>query len=109
MGTGHRHHPAPLQHVIPQPLGAGGIGQPPIQHVFHRRVAPGHGVADDHQVRRRVQLGRIVAFNQLDTLLFQLGAHGGVDVGVGTGHPMPLRLGQQGQTAHEGTADTQKM
>ncbi len=109
VGAGHRNHPTPLQHVITQPLGAGGVGQPPVQHVFHRRIAPGQGIADDHQIRCRVQLGRIITFDQLNTLLLQLGAHRGVDVGIGAGHPVPLGLGQQGQTAHKGAADSQEV
>ena len=109
VGAGHANHPAPLQYVIAQPLGSAGIGQATVEHVLHRRIAPGHGVADDHQIRCRVQMGGVIAFQQLDALLLQLGAHGGIDVGVRSTHPVAQRLGQHCKTAHEGAADTEKM
>jgi len=105
VGAGHADYPASLQHMVSQPLGAGGIGQAPVEHIFHRRIAPGHGVAHNHQIRRRVEMGRIIAFHQLDALLLQLGAHGGIDIGVGTADPVPLGLGQHRQTAHEGATN----
>ncbi len=107
VGTGHRQHPASLQHVVGQPLRAGNVGQALVQDMLHRRIAARQGVADHYQVRRRLQVGRIVALHQLDALGLQLGAHGGVDVGVGTGHPVAQFLGQHGQRAHEGPADAE--
>ncbi|MCY1311424.1 hypothetical protein D9M70_617240 [compost metagenome] len=107
VGTGHRQHPAPLQHMVGQPLRAGDIGQALVQHMLHRRVAAGQGVADHHQVRRRIEVRRIVALHQLDPLGFQLGTHGRVDIGVGAGDTVAKFLGQHRQRTHEGAADAE--
>ncbi|MNG98293.1 hypothetical protein D3C79_574300 [compost metagenome] len=109
VGTGNGQHPAALQHVVGQPLRAGNIGQALVQHVFHRRVATRHGVADDHQVWRRVQLGRVIALGQLDALGFELGAHRGIDVGVRAGDAVAKFLGQHRQRAHESAANTENV
>ncbi|MNN88039.1 hypothetical protein D3C81_2056740 [compost metagenome] len=94
MRTGNRQYPATLQHVISQPLRAGHVRQAFIQHIFHRRVAAGHGVADHHQIRCRIKLRRVVALRQLNALGFQLCAHRWIDVGVGTGHVVAQLFGQ---------------
>ncbi|MDR6234962.1 hypothetical protein QE440_002703 [Pseudomonas psychrotolerans] len=107
MGPGHCQYPAALQHMLGQPLWAGDIGQTFVQHVFHRRIAARQGVADHHQVRRGVELRRVVALGQLDALGFQLGAHGRIDVGIGAGHAMAGFLGQHRERPHEGAADTE--
>ncbi|MCY1438474.1 hypothetical protein D9M71_546760 [compost metagenome] len=109
VGAGRGKHPAALQHVVGQPLRAGYVGQALVQYMLHRRVAARQRVADHHQVRRRLQVGGVVALHQLDALGFQLGAHRGIDVGVGAGHPMAELLGQHGQRAHEGAADAENV
>ncbi|MNN34352.1 hypothetical protein D3C81_1481560 [compost metagenome] len=109
MGTGNGQHPAALQHMVGQPLRAGNVGQALVQHVLDRRVAARQRVADHHQVRRRFQVRGIVALHQLDALGFELGAHGRVDVGVGTGHPVAEFLGQHGEGTHEGAADAENV
>ena len=109
VGTGHRQHPAPLQHVIGQPLRAGNVGQPLVQHVFHRRVATAHGIAHHHQIRCRLQVRRIKALHQLNALGFQLSAHGRVNVGIGAGDAMAELFGQNSQRPHESAADTENM
>ena len=109
VGSGNGHDPTVLQHMTGQPLGAGHIGNALVQHVFHCGVATGQGVADDHQIGGRVQMGRVVAFHQLDTLGLQLGAHGWVDVGIGAADLMPEIPRQQCQRAHERTADTENV
>ncbi len=109
VGAGHRQHPASGQHHLGEHLGAGGIGQALVEQVFHRRIAPAQGIAHHHQIRRRVQLGRVVALDQIDAGGGQLIAHGRVDVLVGAGDPVPLGPGQQRQRPHEGAADAENM
>ncbi|MNC05992.1 hypothetical protein D3C75_534930 [compost metagenome] len=94
MRTGNRQYPATLQHVIGQPLWAGDVGQAFVQHILHSRVAPGHGVADHHQIRGRIELRRVVALGQFNTLGFQLSAHRRIDVGIGARHVMAQLFGQ---------------
>ena len=64
----HCQDPTALQHMVRQPLGAGDVRQAFVQYVFHRRVAARHGVADDDQVRHRVELRRVVTLDQLNPL-----------------------------------------
>ncbi|MNN19192.1 hypothetical protein D3C81_1324250 [compost metagenome] len=109
VGAGHRQHPAALQHVVGQPLRAADVGQAGVEYMLHRRVAARQGVADHHQVRRRLQLRRVVALGQLDALGLQLGAHRRIDVGVGAGDAVAEFLGQHRQRAHEGAADAENV
>ncbi len=109
MGTGGGQHPAPLQHVIGQPLRAGDIGQALVQHVFDCRVATRQGVAHHHQFGCRFQMRRLVALHQFDALRLELRAHRRIDVGVGAGDAMAEFLGQHRERAHEGAADTENM
>ena len=67
MGAGHSNHPALRQHDISQHLWTRGIAQAAVEHFFHRRIAPTHGIADHHQIRSRIKLGSVVAFMNLDT------------------------------------------
>ncbi|MCY1176840.1 hypothetical protein D9M73_171270 [compost metagenome] len=92
--TGNGQHPTTLQHVIGQPLRAGNVRQAFVQHVLHRRVTPGHGVADHHQIGGRIELRRVVALGQFNALGFQLSAHRRIDVGIGARHVMAQLLGQ---------------
>ena len=109
MGAGRRQYPATLQHVIGQPLRAGDIGQPLVQHVFHCRVATRHGVAHNYQIGCRFQMRRLVALHQLDALSLKLRAHRRIDVGIGAGDAMAEFLGQHRERTHEGAADAENM
>ena len=109
MGARDGQYPAILQHVFQQPLGARDIGQVAIQHILHTRVATAHGIADHHQIRRRIELGRIIALGQLDALLLELGAHGGIDVGIGAGDSITQLFCQHRQTTHKGAADPENV
>ena len=109
VGAGHAQHPAALQHMVGQPLRAGHIGQALIEYVLHRRVAATQGIADHHQIRRGLQVRRLIALHQFDTLSFELGAHGRVDIGVGAGDTVTEFFGQHRQRPHEGAADAENM
>ncbi len=89
VGAGNRQYPAIAQHGVVQPLRAGNVRDATFQHRLHARVAARHGVADDHQIRRRIQLGRIITLNKIDPLVLQQRAHRRIDVGVRTGDVMP--------------------
>ncbi len=63
VGARHRHDPAVAQHEIMQPLRAGHIRNALLQHRLDARIAAGHGVADHHQIRSRLQLRGVIALN----------------------------------------------
>ncbi len=109
MGARHRQHPAPLQHVVSQPLRAGDVRQALVKHVLDGGVTPAHGVAHHHQIGCRLQVRRIIPLQQLDALGFELGAHGRIDIGVGAGDAVAKFLGQDGQRPHEGAADAENV
>ena len=109
MGAGHRQHPAPGKHHFFQQLRPGGIRQATIQHRFHRRIPPTQGITHHHQVRRRLQLGRIVSLGESDTGRLQLITHGRINILVTAGDVVPLGLGQLRQRPHEGAANTENM
>ena len=50
VGAGHGQRLAAGQHVLAQPLRAGGVAQAGIEHVFHRRIAARQRIADHHLV-----------------------------------------------------------
>ncbi|MNW22340.1 hypothetical protein D3C71_2237600 [compost metagenome] len=52
-------------------------------------------------------MGGFVPLHQLDPLGLQLGAHGGIDVGVGASDTVAKFLGQHRQRTHESAADTE--
>ena len=97
-------HPAVAKQVLREPLGPGRVGQALIQGVLHLGVAPGHRVADDHEIRRRPQVIGVVPLQQFDPGARELVAHRRVDIGVRAADPAPLRLGELGQPPHEGAA-----
>ncbi len=61
--TRNRQYPAIAQHKVMQPLRAGHVWNVFLKHRFHAGITTGHGVADDHQVRLRVELAGIVTLN----------------------------------------------
>ena len=63
MRTGNGNHPAVAQDEVMQPLRAGHERNIAFQNRLDARIAAGHGVADDHQVRLGIQLAGIVALN----------------------------------------------
>jgi len=107
--SGYGQHPGVLQHVAVKPLRTRRVGDPPIEHRFYFRIAAGDGIAYDDQIRRRVQIRRAVTGHERDTLLFELGAHGGINVLVGAGYLMAHLFGHDRQTAHECPADAQNV
>ncbi len=68
VGPGDSHDPAALQHMIGQPLRPGHIGQPLVEHVLDGGIATRQGIADYHQIGRRIQLGGVITLGQLDAL-----------------------------------------
>ena len=67
------------------------------------------GVADHHQVRRRVELGRVEAFEHLDLGRGELVAHGGIDGLVRARDPVAHFPRELGQAAHERAADAEEV
>ena len=85
------------------------LGETAIQHCFNHRHAARHDIADDHHIRRGIQLLGPESFHQFDSQGAQLGAHRWIDIAVGAGHPVTRRLGNGGDTAHECPANSQYM
>ncbi|MNY04797.1 hypothetical protein D3C86_1374940 [compost metagenome] len=105
--TGHGQHPLAIEHVLAQPLRAGDVRQVAVENGLHQRIAARDHVADHEQVRLQRELRRVEAFDQVDALGFQLGAHGRVDVGVAAGHAVTRLPGEDRKAAHESTADAE--
>ncbi len=63
VGTGYRQHPAVAQHKVVQPLRAGHIGNALLQHCLNARIAPRHGITNNHQIRGRIELAGVVTLN----------------------------------------------
>ena len=63
MSSCYRHHPAIAQHEVMQPLRAGQVGNVALQHRFHAGVAARHGIADDNEVRRGIELRGVVTLS----------------------------------------------
>jgi hypothetical protein len=49
----------------------------------------------------------VVALDQFDALLLELGAHRRIDIGIATGDAMPGGAREQRDAAHEGAADAE--
>src|SRR5690606_41569025 len=75
-----------LQYVFRPPLGTGGVAQVAVEHGLHRRVAAAQGVTHHHRVDILREVLRQETFLQADARRLQLGAHGGIDVGLGPAH-----------------------
>ena len=109
MGTGYGHYPTVAQDLPGKPFRARHIINAPVEHCFHFRVTPGHGISDQHQIRFRLQVLWPVTFCQRNALGLQLSTHGRVNALVRTGHLMPQLPGDHRQTAHERAANAQNM
>jgi len=83
------------------------VGQVAVEDRLHQRIAARDHVADQEQVGFQPNLLRVPAFDELDALRLQLGAHRRVDVGVAAGHLVACLLRDRSDAAHEGAADAQ--
>ena len=106
VGAGDGDHRTAGQHLVTQPLRAGGIGQPTLEQRLDFGVAARDGIADHREIRRGDEIVGRIAFHQGDTGLGQLCAHGRIDVGIAPRDAMTTRARQKRQRAHEGTANT---
>ncbi len=102
-------HPAPVQHIVSQPLRTGNIGQPTIQNLLKQRIAARDGVADHVTIRTQRQLFDTVAFDQIDSRRFELRAHRGIDTGIAPGDAVPAGPRELRNAAHEGAADAENV
>src|SRR5690554_6716994 len=92
-----------------QPLWSGNIGNALSENILNRRIATTHGIADNHQIGCRLQMRRIKTLQQLDAGLLQLGAHGGIDIGIAAGNAVTEIFGKLREAAHKGAADAENM
>ena len=109
VGARHGQHPAPLQHVLGQPLGARYVGQPLVEDGLEERIAAGDRVAHHEDVRLEAELLDAIAFDEADALLLELGAHRRIDVGVAARHLVAGSPRQQCHATHEGAANPENM
>jgi len=97
------------EHFPGQPLGARHVVNAAIEHRFHFRIAPGHGIADQHQIWSGLEILDPIALHQLDALSLKLGTHGRVNTLIGAGHGMAKLSGDNRQATHKGAADAQNV
>ena len=109
MRSGHRDHPPLAQHGLGKPLRPGRVRQPGIENRLEQSIAARDRVADQENVgavRHCLELGSLIAFDQLDAEFLQLMAHRRIDISVAAGHFMSSRSRNGGDTAHERAANT---
>jgi hypothetical protein len=104
MSTSDRDNGFAAQVVLTQPAWSGHIFNALVQHVLDCRISTAKGVANDHQVRVRLQLIGLIPLGEHDTLFSQQRAHGGVSVLIGTGHRVTRSLCQHCHSTHKSTA-----
>src|SRR5690606_20282471 len=92
-----------------QKSGARGVRQPLIEDFFKQGVAPADRVADHIKICSEIQLIRSITLNQLNTLLFQLSAHGWIHRLIAAGDFQAILLGQYRQASHKGATNSEYM
>src|SRR3954470_20692125 len=95
------------QHVLGEPLRAGGVAIAAVEDGLHEGVPSGDHIAHDPQVRLQGQLVRSESLDQIDAERLELLAHRRIDVRVATGDAVARRLRDGGDTAHECAADAE--
>ena len=93
----------------PRAWGQRHIRDAAAQHRFRLGVPPGHGVADDHQVRAVAEVSFAETGQYVDADALQEGAHGRVDVLVRAGDPITPLPQQTGQRTGADAADGNEM
>src|SRR5690554_1962398 len=102
-------NPFPRQHMTGQKLRPRTVVQPAIQYILNGRITTRHGITDNHQIRMRLQVLRLEPVTKRNALLFQLGAHRRINVGIGPTHLEAQLPRQDRQTAHERSANAEYM
>ncbi len=109
MGTGHGQRVAARQHLFGQPLRAGDVALPGIQHRFHGRVATRQRVADHDFIAIAGHAVGAIARVQGDAQMFQLGGHRRIDRLVAATDRMAQFPRQGGHAAHEGAGNSKNV
>jgi hypothetical protein len=97
-------HPPSREHVCGEPFRSRRIGQARIEHVLDRGIAARHDVTDDDTVRRRLEIGRRIAFEHRNAERFELRAHGRIHIAIRAAHAVTFGLGECGDATHERAA-----
>ncbi len=102
-----RHHQRPpvLEEEARQRLRHGDLVEAAVDGGGGDRVVARDGVTHHHQIRRRIEVGRVVAHQRLDARCRQQVAHGRIERRVAAAHPVAEILEQTGQRRHAGAAD----
>lgn len=102
-------HPASVQDVFGQPLGAGNIGLAAIENGFEQWNASPHCVADDPKIGCKLELIFVETLDEIDARGLKLGAHGRVNVCIATGNLVAACACELGDSAHESAANAKDM
>ena len=78
-----------MQQKLVEPLRARGVTHVSVEHMLDTRVATAHGITNHNKVWLRVELRRVEAFNNFNTLRLKQRAHRWVNVGIRTSDFMP--------------------
>lgn len=109
MGSRNSQYPLTSKNVVRKPLRSRGIWLATIKDRLHQGRASLDHISNHPQIGRNRQLTFLEAFDQFDALIFQLGAHGRIHIGIATRHPVASGAREQGQPAHESAANTKDM
>jgi len=105
--AGHAEHVYAAEHFLRQPVGSRGVRDIAVEQRLDDRHAACHDIADHHHVGTRLELLGVEPGDELDAQRLELRAHGWIDVLVGTRDAMARGLGNGGDAAHEGAADSE--
>ncbi len=80
-----------------------------IKHIFHLRVAARHGVADNDQIRRRLQMRRIEALINRNLLLLEKSTHRRINIKIGASEAITPLLEHAGERRHARSTNADKV
>ena len=98
-------HPPPPQDMPAEPGGSGCIGNAPVQHRLHQRIAAAQRIAEQHAVRRRGEMRGVIAGAPADFGFGQQLAYRRIQRVVAAVHLVTCGAGELGYPGHQGAAD----
>ena len=109
VGPGHNERLRRVQKEPAQGLGHGTVGEAPVEHGLGFRVVSPDDVSHHHEIGRRFQVVGAIALDEVDVLRGQEGAHGRVDVLVGSSDVVARLLEHGGQRSHARATDAHEV
>ena len=95
--------------LFAQQRGHRGEGNALVEYPLHFRIAARERIADDDQIRLRIEIGFSVRLQHRNPKPAQQIAHGRIGCLVGAGNAVPLQLQQPGQRRHGRAANSAQM